>query len=627
MPISSTDKRAQNDETKRMRSKMRKKKYTIEDLSKFPQIYLPTPSHLKDKVAFYWDKTGILELYTLNIKTREVEQVSHGECPRAIRAGFVWLRDDKNLVFAKDEAGDENHNLIRINTETGDTEQLTNTPEHQDYPVDTSPDGQFILVLSTRKGQLNLFKLSIETKDSVQLTDHRNPTWGGFSWNPKDDWIAYNVNETKDLQNMDVWMTKSDGSVKKKIVCMNVGSQDVVVEWSEDGRLLAFATNANGINQPGVYDIQTGNIKLLGEAKYEETATALTKDGRKLVCLRNHEATVTPVVYDLETGNCDVLKLPVGVVEGARLALDDKYLIGMLNTPTSPSSLFAYNFETDKIETLIEPHYGDINPDFFVVPKYVKYKSYDGLEIGAVLYKPKRIRKGEKLPALVMVHGGPTGQYFQNFSMFGQILANERYVLLQPNIRGSTGYGKEFQDMNLMDWGGGDLEDVAAGAEYLKKLPYVDKNRIGVFGGSYGGYMTFLQVTKKAELWRAAAAWIGLSRLKTFYEKSRPHFKYLLRMNMGDPEENAELWEDRSALNFAANLRCPLLMVHGVNDPRCPVEESRQFRDKLVELGRKEGEDFEYIEFGDEGHGAYTDMSMRTRTFKLLLDFFNRKLK
>ena len=155
----------------------------------------------------------------------------------------------------------------------------------------------------------------------------------------------------------------------------------------------------------------------------------------------------------------------------------------------------------------------------------------------------------------------------------------------------------------------------------------MDKARIGIFGGSYGGYITFLAVTKKHELWAAACAWIGISHLKTFYEHSKPHFKYFIRMNMGDPEKNSELWEDRSALNFVQNVKCPILIVHGVNDPRCPVEESRQFRDKLIELGKKEGEDFEYVEFSDEGHGAYTDMSMRTRTFKLFLDFFNRKLK
>lgn len=609
-----------------------KKKFTIDNLSRIPQIYLPKLNHTKDEVALYWDKTGILELYVMNLRTREIKQVSHGECPRAIRAGFVWTRDDKSLVFAKDSAGDENHNLIKIDVDSGGTELLTNTPEHQDYPADTSPDGMYIAMPSTRKGQLNLFKLNIETKEDNQLTYHKNPTWGGFSWNPKKDWIAYNVNETTNLQNNDIWIVKSDGSEKRKIVCMEEGSQDIVTEWSNDGELLAFTTNKSGLNQAGIYDFQNGNIHLLGEAKYEEYASTFTRDGRRLVCLRNHKAAVTPIVYDLETGEVEVLDFPTGIVGGylgfrSELAMNDRYLIAKLATPTIPSSIVAYDFKTDQIEYLIEPQYGSVDPSFFVSPQYVKYKSHDGLEIAGLIYKPEYLKEGEKVPALIMVHGGPTAQFFQTFSIIGQILASKGFVLLQPNVRGSTGYGKEFQDMNIMDWGGGDLEDVAAGAKYLKTLPYIDEKRIGVFGGSYGGFMTFLQVTKKPELWSAACAWIGISHLKTFYERSQPHFKYFIRMNMGDPDENSELWEDRSALNFAETLRCPLLIIHGVNDPRCPVEESRQFRDRLIELGKKEGEDFEYVEFGEEGHGAYTDMSMRTRTFKLLADFFKRKLQ
>ncbi|MDH5450373.1 MAG: S9 family peptidase [Candidatus Bathyarchaeota archaeon] len=605
--------------------------YTIDDLSKIPQIYLPTLNHAKDEVAFYWDKTGILELYVTNLRTRETKQVSHGECPRAIRAGFVWTRDDENLVFAKDKAGNENHDLVRINIDSKTVDRLTNTPEHQDYPADTSSDGKYIAMPSTRKGQLNLFKLNINTKEAIQLTDHQNPTWGGLSWNPKTEWITYNANETKNLQNTDIWIVKSDGSEKRKIICMEEGSQDIVVEWSNDGKLLAFTTNVGGLDQPGIYDFRNEDIRLLGEAKCEEYASTFTRDGRKLVCLRNHEAAITPIIYDLKTGECEVLDFPKGVVGGylgfrAELAMHDKYLIGTLSTPTVPSSLVAYNFKTAEIENLIEPRYGSVNPSFFISPQYVRYQSYDGLEIAGVMYKPEYIEEGKKVPALVMIHGGPTAQFFQTFNILGQILASRGFVLLQPNVRGSTGYGKAFQDMNIMDWGGGDLEDVAAGANYLKTLPFVDKKRVGVFGGSYGGYMTFLQVTKKPDLWSAACAWIGISHLKTFYERSQPHFKYFIRMNMGNPDENSELWEDRSALNFAENLRCPILVIHGVNDPRCPVEESRQFRDRLIELGKKSGENFEYIEFGDEGHGAYTDMSMRTRTFKLLVDFFNRIL-
>jgi dipeptidyl aminopeptidase/acylaminoacyl peptidase len=605
---------------------MKEKKYTIDILSKIPQIYLPIVSHSKDKVAFYWDKTGILELYTADLKTNEIRQVSHGECPRAIRAGFVWTRDDENLIFAKDKDGDENHNLIKISVKSGKTEPLTGTVGVQNYAADTSPDGEYLAMISTRKGQLNVFRLDLKTKEVNQLTDHANPTWGGCSWNPKYDWIAYNVNETKNLRNMDIWLVKPDGSEKKRIVCMKEGSEDIVVEWSKDGKLLAFTTDANEVKQPGIFNLETWKIKLLG-GECEETAAGFSEDGKKLVCLRNYEATVLPVVYDVESGKCEETKFSKGLASSVQYALNDQLLIAPLNTPIIPSALVAYNLKNKTIKYLVEPQYGEADPKFFVIPEYIKYKSSDGLEIPAILYKPKNVPKGKALPTLIMPHGGPTGQYFFDFDMIGQILANEGYVLLLPNVRGSTGYGRKFQDMNLMDWGGKDLEDVAAGAGYLKSLPYVDKARMGVFGGSYGGFMTFIAVTKKPELWAAACAWVGISRLKTFYELSQPHFKYFIRMHMGDPEKNSKLWEDRSALNFAHNIRCPILMVHGVHDPRCPVEESRQFRDKLVELGKKEGEDFEYVEFGEEGHGAYTDMSMRTRTFKILLDFFNRRLK
>jgi len=603
-----------------------KKEYTIDNLSKIPQIYLPTVSHSKDKVAFYWDKTGMLELYTVDLKTSEIRQVSHGECPRAIRAGFVWTRDDENLIFAKDKDGDENHNLIKINIKSGKTEPLTSTTECQNYAADTSPDGKHLAMISTRKGQLNLFRLDIKRKEVNQLTNHVNPTWGGCSWNPKYDWIAYNVNETKDLRNLDVWLVKPDGSENKRIVCVKEGSEDVVTEWSKDGKLVAFTTDANKVKQPGIYNLETEETRLLG-GECEETAAGFSEDGKKLVCLRNYEATVLPVVYDVKTGKCEETRFPKGVAGAVQYALNDQLLIAPLNTPTIPSALVVYDVKDRTIKYLVEPQYGNADPKFFVIPEYIKYKSSDGLEIPAILYKPKSIPKGKILPTLVMPHGGPTGQYFFDFDIFGQILANEDYVLLLPNVRGSTGYGRKFQDMNLMDWGGKDLEDVAAGASYLKSLPYVDRTRIGVVGGSYGGFMTFLAVTKKPELWAAACAWIGISHLKKFYERSQPHFKYFIRMHMGDPEKNSKLWEDRSALNFANNIRCPILMIHGMHDPRCPVEESRQFRDKLVELGKKEGEDFEYVEFGEEGHGAYTDMSMRTRTLKILLDFFNRRLK
>ena len=169
------------------------------------------------------------------------------------------------------------------------------------------------------------------------------------------------------------------------------------------------------------------------------------------------------------------------------------------------------------------------------------------------------------------------------------------------------------------------MEDVTCAAQYLQRLTYVDPQRLGVFGGSYGGYMTFIAATKKPDLWKAAVAWVGITDLHKMYEKSMEHFKYFLREHMGDPVQEADLWRDRSAINFADNLRAKLMMVHGANDPRCPVEQSRLLRDRLLALDRTEGVDFEYVEFTDEGHGS-TDIEQKIRTYHLLADYMQRNL-
>jgi dipeptidyl aminopeptidase/acylaminoacyl peptidase len=183
----------------------------------------------------------------------------------------------------------------------------------------------------------------------------------------------------------------------------------------------------------------------------------------------------------------------------------------------------------------------------------------------------------------------------------------------------------QFRDMNIKDWGGGDLEDVAAGAEYLKSLPYVNLDRIGIFGGSYGGYMTYIAVVRKPDIWKAAVAWIGISDLHRLYASSMEHFKYYLRQMMGHPEADADLWRDRSAIHFMENLKAKLLIVHGVNDPRCPIEQARIARDRLLALGKIEGEDFEYVELGEEGHGS-SDIEQKIRSYRLLADFMERQL-
>lgn len=596
----------------------------LEELARLPNFYLPTASWAGDRLAFYWDKTGRLELYVLDLKTRDVKQVSHGEVPRALRAGFAWDRKDEVIVFAKDQDGNEQHDLYAINVETSEVRQLTSDPTCQEYVGEFSPDNQWLTVLTNKRGQLNLWKMRPDGSDYTQLTDYANPVFGG-SWSPDGEWIAYGTNESPNLKNVDVYVMRPDGTDARPVLRVKEGSQDAFADWSPDGRLMAITSDASGVNRPGLLDWQTGEVCWLGEEGGDESAVKFSQHGQWLACLRNHEAQIRPVLYEVATGQRRDLNLPAGIAFGSDFVLNDSSLVTVFASDTTRPALVLYDLTKDSYETLIAPEYGSIDPSVFVESEHIWYDSFDGLKMPAILYKPREIPAGVKLPAIVVVHGGPTGQWFRGFDPYAQFLVDLGYVVIEPNIRGSTGYGVKFRDMALRDWGGADLEDVACAAQYLKSLPYVDLNRIGVFGGSYGGYMTFIAATKKPDIWKAAVAWVGITDLHKLYEKSMEHFKYYFRQQMGDPVKEAELWRDRSAINFADNLRAKLLMVHGANDPRCPVEQSRIFRDKLLELDRTEGVDFEYVEFGDEGHGS-SDIQQKIRTYHLLADYMQRNL-
>ena len=594
----------------------------LEDIMHLPSVYFPTVSNDGKRLAFYWDATGQMELYVIDLPDSAPQQISKGNVPKALRAGFIWSQDDQRIVFAKDVGGNEQHDLYSMDVASGEVTQLTNTPTAQDYAVEFSPDNAWISMLSNRDGQLNLYKLKSDVKAAVQLTEFANPVSGGH-WSPDGTQLTITANEAKDLRNADVYVVAADGSNCQRVLRVNEGSKDRPVAWLPDGQRLAITSDASGVNRPGILDLQSETVTWLGTEGVDESAVAVSENGKMLATLRNQDAAISVVIHDLDAGTETILGGESGLAIWPEFALNDTTLVMAKASATRHRELLTIELATEQESILTPVDYGPVDTSAFVGSKHIRYQSSDGVSIPAVLYSPNNLPKNAKAPAMVIVHGGPTSQFFRSFDPFVQVLVDRGYVVLQPNVRGSTGYGVEFRDMNLNDWGGGDLEDVAAGVDYLKSLGTVDPDRVTVFGGSYGGYMTFMAVVKKPNLWKAGIAWIGITDLHRLYDKSMEHFKYYLRMLMGDPQENADLWKDRSAINFVENLKAKLLILHGVNDPRCPVEQSRIFRDRMLELDYKEKDDFEYIEFADVGH-ASSDIEQKTATYKLIVDFLDR---
>jgi dipeptidyl aminopeptidase/acylaminoacyl peptidase len=416
----------------------------------------------------------------------------------------------------------------------------------------------------------------------------------------------------------------ADGSNQRKLYSASDGSQDGVADWSYDGRYLAIGTDHFGASRVGVFDMQSESVRWITPEHKTVYPGTFSPDGKRLLTLVNEHSMMNTQVWDVASGNEVEIELPPGMSTGSDW-LDDDSFYDTLMTDTTRPELRSYRIKDGSSDVLLAAEYGSIDPKLFVPLEYVSYKSKDGLEIHANLYRPRDMQAGEKYPAMVEIHGGPTGQFFRGFDPYAQFLADAGYIVIQPNVRGSTGYGVEFRDMAINDWGGGDLDDIEAAADYLKSLPEVDTERVGVWGGSYGGYMTYMAATKKPDLWKAAVAWVGITDLKKLYDSSMAHFKAYLEQQMGKPEGNEALWADRSAVNFAQQMKSHLLIIHGVNDPRCPIEQARIFRDKLVEVGKVEGKDFEYVELGAEGHGS-ADIEQKIRGYKILLDYFQRNL-
>ncbi|MEA2660950.1 MAG: hypothetical protein QOH08_522 [Chloroflexota bacterium] len=605
----------------------------LEELARLPTLYHFEVSNGGDKVAFYSDTSGRIELYVLDLASRSVTQLSHGEVPRALRSFFIWDPTDSHLVFAKDNAGDEQHDLFRIDAKTGAVTRLTQDPKAEEHAVDFSPDGQWITVNTNKRrpdspetpGQMNVWRMRADGSAAEPLTNFAAPVYGG-RYSKDGTKLAFNSSEEPpSAKNMDGYVMNADGSAPRRAFRVRAGTQDSLAGWHPDGKRIAVTSDASGTHRAGILDLETGQVRWLGAEGIEEHAQRFSKTGKYLLAGRNVDSQARLVVYETESGTALPVPLPAGIVAQAQWANDDRRIVALYSTPTERPTLAVHDLETGTTETLVPAEYGSIDRTDFVDAQHVWYESFDGLRIPALLYVPHDVPAGTTLPAMVYVHGGPTGQWTRSFDIFAQFMASRGFVVIEPNIRGSTGYGVAFRDAALKDWGGKDLEDVEYAARYLRSLPQVDPARLCVYGGSYGGFMTFIAATKKPDLWKAAVAAVGICDLHAMWDESYEHFRYFLREQMGDPARDRALWRDRSAIEFAHQLRAKLLMTHGTNDPRCPVSQSRMFRDKLVSLGKREGVDWDYVEYADQGHGSI-DIAAKTARMRLIADWLDRAL-
>jgi len=596
--------------------------FPLEDLIRLPDFYNPVVSPNGDRVAFYYDETGRIELYVQNLETGEREQLSDGNVPRNARYPLAWSVDGERVYFHEDEGGDEQNDIHAMDMD-GEREALV-TLDGQCVLHDVDPSGEYLLFSSTAGEQMNLYRYDLDADEIEQLTEYEHPVWNAV-YGPEGDQIAYIANETADMENRDTYVADADGSNPRNLELGEVGTESGPSDW--DGDRLLVADNAADRGRVGVYDLDADDVTWYGPGEYEEQAIGFTPDG-DVLGMRTRGCSIVPVRYTDPDDDGEEFDLPDGVAGAAGLGTTgtftaDGEVLTAFGTAATRQSLVTYDLDSGDTETVVSAEYGEFDPDDFVDAEYVTYESHDGTEIDGLLYD-----SGERpSPAIVMVHGGPHAQTLRNFGAFTQYILSQGYSIFSPNYRGSTGRGREFKNAVHGDWGGAEQGDIAEAGRYLKGLDRIDEDRVAVAGGSYGGYSTFCQLTMYPEEWAAGVAIVGITDLQRLYEESMPHFKSTLEEQLGDPEENAEFYRDRSPITHVENMERPISIIHGVNDPRCPISQARLFRDALADMGWEEGEDgdFEYHELGEEGHGS-TDTDQRIRQNRILVDFIERRL-
>jgi dipeptidyl aminopeptidase/acylaminoacyl peptidase len=281
-------------------------------------------------------------------------------------------------------------------------------------------------------------------------------------------------------------------------------------------------------------------------------------------------------------------------------AHDGARLLYYHQSANSPNDVWAYDFATQKSQQITHSLVGGVRSEDMVEPFLVHYPSKDGKwQISAFVYVPYNAERNGKNAAVVYIHGGPDYQSQNLFNRNIQYLVNQGFFVIAPNYRGSTGYGKEFADADRFDMGGGDLQDVISAAEWLKKTGFVEPKKIAVMGPSYGGYLTMMAVTKAPELWAAGVPIVPFVNWFTEIENEDPLLRESDLALMGDPIKEKARYQDRSPIYFVDQIKAPLLLLAGGNDPRCPHTEAEQVASAI----KKRGGVVELKVYENEGHG------------------------
>jgi len=607
------------------------KLYTIEQFMDVKNIFSSGFSADETKILLGSNETGIYNVFELDLASGAKTQLTSSTKESIFPASY--FPNDNRVVFTSDKGGNEIDHIF-IRNGDGSTNDIISDSTAKANFYGWSHDKKLMYYSSNSRDERYFDLYRVDVSAAPKESNMYPATMAYENKEGLDPTAISRDNRYIALikpittNNSDVYILDTQ-SGQTKHISQHEGDVDYSPQYfSPDGSKLIYLTNEGSeFMYVASYDLASGAKAKLEEAPWDIMYTYLSRNGKYRVVAINNDARTEMKVYNESDGGklVQLKNVPEGDISAVNISDSEKWMTFYVSASNAPRNLFLYNLETDEVKQLTNTLSADINPADLVSAQVVRFKSFDGMEIPGILYKPKGLKAGDKVPGLVEVHGGPGGQTRTNYDYEYQYWVNHGYAVLAVNNRGSSGYGKTFFAADDKRHGNEDLKDCIAGKQYLQTLDYIDANKIGISGGSYGGYMVMAALTFAPDEFAVGVNYFGVTNwLRTL--KSIPpwwaSFRDALYTEMGDPVKDSVALYNKSPLFHAKNITRPFIVLQGSNDPRVLQVES----DEIVAAAKANKVPVEYVIFPDEGHG-FVKKENQIKSAEAVMMFLDKYLK
>ena len=587
-------------------------------------------------VTFLTNITGVAQVWQVPVDGGWPVQLTFTS--ESVR-GAAYSPRKHELIFSMDTGGNERNQLYRLRGVGGGTDHnigdgwVSEDVSQQPKAIHTfggwSHDGASIAYSANRddgaRFDLYVEKLPAPGGAPAGRLVAKGP--GGYynpvGWSPDDKSIL--VSRAESNVNQDLYVIDAANGTTKQLTPHKGEVQYESPRWSADGKLVYCTSTAEGRDLSGLaqIDVASGKLAFLETPEHEVERVEVSGKGRWLAYLLNVGGQSELKLRDLKSDKTTTVRgLPLGVISGLEFSPDESKLAFAFDGPKNNLDVWIVDLTTFKPRQLTFSSRAGIPFSQFTEPQLVHYPTFDDRKIPAWFYKPEAKAGANPPPVIVYPHGGPESQTRPNFSSIFQYFLARGYAVLAPNVRGSSGYGTAYMNLDNTTKRMDSVKDLAAAAHWLRDQKQGDPKRLAVYGGSYGGFMVLAQVTEYPDLWAAGIDVVGIANWVTFLENTGAYRRAHREKEYGNLTDHREFLEKISPLRSVDKIKCPMMVIHGANDPRVPVGEAEQ----IVAALKKRNVPVEYLRYEDEGHGL-AKLKNRLDAYPKMMDFLDKYLK